>query len=287
MTRKTIKEYYDLIASEANNRTELLALEPNPDSAQTFLNDITSVSKVAEHRFWIWIMAFISWVLDTMQVQHESEIANILSAGRYGTFPYYVETSLAFQLGDAQEFINDEFVYPEINDAKRIVKYADASGKGKLVNIKIAKDLAGLPVKLTDVEKSAFESYFSNHEVPGITYSITSTDPDLMKLELDIIYNPQLLTSSGILISDNTTKPVEIALQSYLNQIKFNSKFETVDLIDYLQSAAGVVRPYIVSAEAKPSGGTYSDIDRNYQPIAGYIIIDPANPVTINYISNV
>lgn len=286
MARNTIKDYYNIIAAEANNNTELLALEPNPDSAQTFLSDINSPSVVDEHRLLIWLMAFLSWVVDTMQVQHEAEISTILSEGRYGTFPYYIKTSLSFQFGDTQSWVDDNYEYPGIDPLKQIIKYADANGAGKLVNIKVAKDNAGIPEKLSAAEKAAFESYFANWEAPGISYAFISMDSDLLKLELDVYYNPQLLDNTGVLISDGSLKPVEIALKDYLNAVKFNSRLELLHLIDSVQKAEGVIRPYTVSAYAKAYGGYYSLIDRSYSPVSGYIKIDPSNKVVINYIPN-
>lgn len=288
MARNTIQYYYDKMAQEASTRTELLKLQPNPDSAQTFLDDINTPSKVGEHRAMMWIFAFLAWLLDVFQVQHETEVESLLKDGRYGTFPYYVSKALGFQFGDSQQWVNDEYIYSPIDITKLIIKYAAPTGSGKLVTFKIAKDSAGVPDKLTITEKAAFTAYIAKHIPPGITAAVISMDPDLLKLEFDIMYNPQIMTAAGDLISDNSINPVEDAINVYLNTVKFDSKFETVDIIDSIQTAEGVVRPYLTSCEAKPQDGTaYTVVSRSYLPLAGHMKLDPANAPVINYIANV
>ena len=288
MARKTIQEYYDLIASEANTNAKLLALEPNPDSAQTFLADIKSPSKVAEHRVWMWVMAVLSWVVEGLFYKHKTEVDQLIDEARFGTLPWYKSMLLKFQYGDALVWINNSYDYAVIDELKQIVKYSDAVLSGRLVILKAAEQVLKKPSKLDTTKLNALEAYVKKIQPPGVSISLISYDADLLKLTSEIIYNPQILSNTGALITDNTVHPVNDAIESYLNSIEFSGSYDEVMFVDVLQSAQGVKRPYVLTAEGKAANAVaYTAINRKYEPIAGYMIIDPANPVAITYTADI
>ena len=51
---RTIGEIYDLLVAEKNNQPTLAALQPAIDDEQTLLSDLTSASKVAIWRLWLY-----------------------------------------------------------------------------------------------------------------------------------------------------------------------------------------------------------------------------------------
>jgi hypothetical protein len=283
MATKSIKEWFDYIETERQTMTELSALQPAIDNSNTLLSDL-SKSKVADHRIWIWISAVLAWTLDALFETHKQEVEQIIIESRFGTLPWYKEMTLRFQHGDSLIWINNQFSYSQLVESMKIVKYASASALLETVLIKAAKQVNNEPVPLTPVELDSLKAYWSKMQPPGQNVQIVSSDADKLGIDMTIYYDAQKLTSSGEGILSGL-KPVEIAIQQYLNGIEFSGIFDVNELIDMVQTADGVKRPYINLIEYKPQGSAvWIPITRFAEPSAGYFAIDT---VTINYIANV
>jgi len=277
---KTIKEWFDIIDAEKQLMNELQNLQPQIDNAQTLLDDLSSPSKVSEHRLWIWLTAVAAWLMEVLFDRHKSEVNAIIDIRQFGTLPWYREQCLAYQHGDSLVWINNRFSYATDNPDARIIGYAAAVNGNSAVIIKVAKDSNG-PVKLTNSELVSFTSYINQIQPPGVGIIIYSLDADLLKIEIDVYYDALVLYGNGEKISDSSY-PVLLAIDNYLSGNEFAGKFDLVSLIDAIQLADGVRKPYIVSCEAKESTGVvWQAITRAYEPVAGYMSL---NTLTINYI---
>jgi hypothetical protein len=109
---------------------------------------------------------------------------------------------------------------------------------------------------------------------------------------LAVNYDPLLLTSTGELISTPGTYPVRDAVNAYLLNLEFDSRFELMALIDYVQKATGVSNngsAYVVSASARYGTNPFVAFTQKYYPNAGYMVVDPLTPLSasINYTANV
>jgi hypothetical protein len=281
---KNITEWFDLLEAEKQNMPELAQLQPSIDSSQQLLSELSSTSKVAEHRLWMWLTAVAAWLLETLFDRHKKEVESIIDRRQFGTIPWFREISLAYQHGDTLVWINNRYLYASDVAASRIIKYAAADNSVQSVLLKVAKQVSGSPAKLSAIELAAFEAYIKLVQPPGVSVQVYSTDADLMQIELDVYYDALLMSSDGTLITDNT-KPVEIALQGYLNNIEFNGRLDLVSLVDSLQAAPGVMKPYVVLCNAKSaSASVWTPVSRQYISAAGYLAIDL---LTINYIAYV
>lgn len=288
---RTIKQIYDAIIAEKEQQTELNALIPNPDTAQTFLNDLTSSSKVAVWRLYMWTFAVAIWAHEVIFDEHKEEIEALSETLVTGTLLWYQQQALNFQYGDTLIWNPSilRFEYSATSTGLKVVSRASAIEGGGQVRIKVAKDdgTGGLTT-LSTSEENALKAYMNKVKFAGTNLAITNVSADLLKLNITINYDPLLLGSDGVLISDGTTRPVDVAINNYIKNLPFDGVFNKTALIDAIQQATGVIDPVLNSSEAKIGTGSYSSTGQNYTADAGYLEIDPAFPLNdpVNVVYN-
>ncbi len=287
---KTIQQFYDELIQEKQNFSSLNGLTPISDTNQQFLNDLTSNSRVAVWRFMLWIVAFASWINYSLFQTHKEEIEKIASEAIPGTAKWLRKEVFKFQLGYALQWIDNKYSYPTIDPSARIIKYCAVVETGGSVRVKVAKlNSSNQPAPLSGTELLALKDYINEIKFAGTVTNVTTGNADLLKLQLKIYYDPQVLDAAGVLLSDGVTKPVEVAVNNYIKNLSFNGILYVNQLIDAIQMAQGVDQPYITLIEAKYGGFPYQSVIEKYQADAGYLIIDPNFPLSnnITYIPNV
>ncbi|WP_314204536.1 nucleotidyltransferase [Capnocytophaga bilenii] len=259
------------------------------------LNELNSTSKVAIWRLWVYIIAVAIWSLEKLFDQHRADIDKRLAELKPHTARWYRSKALAFQYGfdllpDSDKF-NNQGHTEEAIEASKIVKYSaviESKNEGRLI-VKIAGEQGEQLQPITDAQKQAFEAYLQEIKDAGVRLSVVNYQPDVLHLQMKIIYDPLVLDSNGQSII-HATKPVEETVKSYLKRLPFNGELVLAHLIDALQQAEGVKIPHLVLAQSKniTSGGSYGafeTIEISKIPTAGYFTIDNFNDIT--YVSNV
>lgn len=280
---RTIQQIYDEIIKEKEQMSELSTLQPWVDSSQTLLNDLTSTSKVAVWRLWAWVMAVVIWTHEKLWVVFRTEVDAIVAAAIPGTARWYREMCLQFQYGDAMMYQNFKFIYNPINPDNRIIARASATEVGGNVLLKVAKLENNTPQKLTSDELEAFTAYISKIKFAGTYCQIISAEADLLRVDLNVIYDPTIINSNGEQLSNLSVKPVEQAISNYLAALPWDGKLLLSALVDAVQQAAGVVDVVINNASAKAyAAANWNPISRYYYTVSGWIINDNNYPL-INY----
>lgn len=259
------------------------------------LESLNSTSKVAIWRLWVYIIAVAIWSLEKLFDQHRADIDKRLAELKPHTARWYRSKALAFQYGfdllpDSDKF-NNQGHTEEAIDASKIVKYSaviESKNEGRLI-VKIAGEQSDMLQPITDAQKQAFEAYLQEIKDAGVRLSVVNYQPDVLHLQMKIVYDPLVLDSNGQSII-HATHPVETAIKSYLKRLPFNGELVLAHLIDALQQAEGVKIPHLVLAQSKniTSGGDYGafeTIEISKIPTAGYFSIDNFNDIT--YVSNV
>lgn len=259
------------------------------------LNELNSTSKVAIWRLWVYIIAVAIWSLEKLFDQHRADIDKRLAELKPHTARWYRSKALAFQYGfdllpDSDTF-NNQGHTEEAIEASKIVKYSaviESKNEGRLI-VKIAGEQGEQLHPITDAQKQAFEAYLQEIKDAGVRLSVVNYQPDVLHLQMKIVYDPLVLDSNGQSII-HATKPVETAIKDYLKRLPFNGELVLAHLIDALQQAEGVKIPHLVLAQSKnitSSGeyGAFETIEINKIPTAGYFTIDNFNDIT--YVSNV
>ena len=285
---RSISEIFDAMITEKETFSSLDDLVPNPDSAQTFLTDLTSSSKVAIWRLMFWVMAVSIFIheslFDTFKADVEVRALEIIPA----TTRFYVIEAKKFQLGDELVFTDETFKFEDSTSAaalaKQIVTQASARDINEVVTLKIAKDdgSGGLEMS-SSIEKTAFEAYLNKIKIAGVKTIVISDDPDLLKVAYTIEFDPLVMKDDGTLIEDGTS-PVQEAINGYIEGLPFDSTFRVQDLTDAIQLARGVVNAVADVVAAKFGLLDFEDIlavnTETYLPNAGYLVTDPS-PIVI------
>ena len=259
------------------------------------LNELNSTSKVAIWRLWVYIIAVAIWSLEKLFDQHRADIDKRLAELKPHTARWYRSKALAFQYGfdllpDSDKF-NNQGHTEEAIEASKIVKYSaviESKNEGRLI-VKIAGEQGNTLQPITDTQKQAFEAYLQEIKDAGVRLSVVNYQPDVLHLQMKIIYDPLVLDSNGQSII-HATKPVEETVKSYLKHLPFNGELVLAHLIDALQQAEGVKIPHLVLAQSKNitiggGYGAFETIEISKIPTAGYFTIDNFNDIT--YVSNV
>ena len=259
------------------------------------LNELNSTSKVAIWRLWIYIIAVAIWSLEKLFDLHRADIDKRLAELKPHTARWYRSKALAFQYGfdlllDSDTF-NNQGHTEEAIEASKIVKYSaviESKNEGRLI-VKIAGEQGDTLQPITEPQKQAFEAYLQEIKDAGVRLSVVNYQPDILHLQMKIVYDPLVLDSNGQSII-HATKPVEKAIKDYLKRLPFNGELVLAHLIDALQQAEGVKIPHLVLAQSKniTSGGGYGafeTIEISKIPTAGYFTIDNFNDII--YTSNV
>jgi len=259
------------------------------------LNELNSTSKVAIWRLWVYIIAVAIWSLEKLFDLHRADIDKRLAELKPHTARWYRSKALAFQYGfdlltDSDKFNNTGHTEEQI-EASKIVKYSavvESPNEGRLI-VKIAGEQGEQLQPITDAQKQAFEAYLQEIKDAGVRLSVVNYQPDVLHLQMKIVYDPLVLDSNGQSII-HATKPIETAIKDYLKRLPFNGELVLAHLIDELQQAEGVRIPHLVLAQSKHIGtngnyGAFEAIEISKIPTAGYFTIDNFNDIT--YVSNV
>ena len=286
---RTTDEIYDALIVEKELQSDLAPLLPNPETASDLLSELTSGSKVAIWRLWLRIVAWGIHQHEVIFDAHKAEITAFADTLIGGTKRWLQEQCFLFQIGDVLTYntVTSRFGYSTINTANQIVKRASVLEAGGQLRIKVAKETSGVPEKLDISELSAFQVYISQIKFAGTNVIVTSNDADELQITYTIYYDPLLMDSNGALISDGGVFPVEDAIEDFISNLPFDGVLNLTELTDAVQNAVGVKDPVLVSALARYGVNPFAAITREYVADAGYMKIDPSNPLntTITYVA--
>jgi len=274
-TPRTIQVIYDEIIAEKEAQTELNALQPAIDDSQTLLSDLTSTSKVALWRLWAWITAVAINVHENIYALFEAEIELRAAEIPTGTPLWYHAQGLLFQFGDSLTWTGTQYVYDPVTPANRVVKLLAIVDQGFIVRFKAAKlDGGGLPVTLSGPELSAFDGYVNQIIFAGTAVQVTSDNGDDLRVDYFIRYDPLVMAPDGSLLEDPATFPVIDAINGKIQALPFDGVLSLMQLTDAIQLASGVVDVTLNEAAAKFGATSYLVINKEYNPDAGYLILD-------------
>ena len=295
---RTIKEIYDAIIDEKETFSSLDTLVPNPDDSQTFLDDLTSTSKVGIWRLIFWVTAVAIWTLENLFDIHSDEIDDRKDSLIPGTLRWYVNTVLEFQDGDELVWneITEKYEYAATDLDAQIVEQAAAVESNGEVLIKVAKSDGGTGLEaLSAAEEGRLETYINQIKFAGTITRLINDSADLLHLEYTVYIDPLLIYNdetnpsdslNGSLLSDATTFPIEDAITDYIQTLDFNGIFRVMELTDAIQAATGVKNVIADTVEAKYGALSYTDVlaltNESYNANAGYLSIDPSYPLADN-----
>lgn len=281
---KTTQEYFDLLKAELSSFPELVSLVSDVNNAQELLVKLTTDSPVANWDLMTWVQATGCAATDA-EVQNTLKIIlQEMPKRKYGSYAWYVDMAKKFQLGDVVVWNDGLFAYNPVNLSARIIAQAAAVPISQGVRLKVAK-LAGSELgPISTPELDALTAYFNDQVIgikpAGVHLVITTGIPDLLKMHIKIVRNPQVLADDGSLLTNSSVFPVEVAINNHIQYLPFNGELNMTALEDSIQVAEGVIDVEINTAYAKYGSFPYQLIGLAYKPDAGYMKIDPAIPLS-------
>ncbi len=206
------------------------------------------------------------------------DIQTIMDEQRVPNDTWYIEMAKLFQYGDTLFIDLDTFrpSYATVDEAARIIEAVTTRTIANSLYLKV-KRVGG--TLLSAPEKAGLESYLFAIKAAGTQILVQNYSPDELTLNMTILYE-----GSYDLTTIQTN--VETAINTYLSELNFDSKFVTNELIDKLQEVDGVSDPRFDSGDAVDATGSFTtDFIHEYITLAGYAIINSSYPLstTITY----
>ena len=234
-------------------------------------------SAVSMESIWFSIVAAAIYVLETLFDAFKVDVDAKIAQAVVASIPWYHKISLEFQYGDSMVFDEEtqQFVYPEVDVSKQIVKYAACRDLGGMVYVLASKGSgSGAPAPLSADELSAFDAYLRERKPAGVLLQTASFSPDMVRVEMSVQYDPQLLTPEGKLIADPSVYPVEEAVNGYLHGIVYGGALNKTKLVDAVQNAAGVIDVTLSSVSVKSALAVdYTEVaGNNYSSLGGSFV---------------
>lgn len=261
-----VRELYELLQSEVNE--------------EATLEDLDTSSKTSIWSLWLYVFAAMSWLLEGVFTAFKKETVQIIDASIAGTDRWLAAEVRKYQHGDTLIFNEDtyKYDYSAVDAEKQIVKrVAVVSGVG-LTTVKVAKEVDGVPVALSTEELNGLRAYVNLKQWAGSNIDTVSYASDKIKLPIDVYFNALTPLST-------IQQRVEAAVLAYLANLDFNGTVYLSKVVDAIQAVEGVVDVTLSNVEARSDLGSFSPVDRIYNPLSGYVEIDPDFSLedTINY----
>lgn len=255
-------------------------------------------SKYSPRRLTCHVVAFVIATFEQTLDSAKAYILSLFATRKTHTLGWYETKAKEYQHGhslvsEKDYYDNTGLTEEQIAEAQ-VIKYAaaievyDHVANLKGIRIKTATIVDGQLAKVPDVQLAGFSTFMEIVKDAGNKIYKSSDDPDSLKLEMDIYYNPLVLAADGKRLDGTNDTPVLEAINNFLlSGMVFNGWFITSKLVDKLQQVDGVTIPHVVSIQARYGELEYFDIAVRYQPDAGYLrIINPETDLVLNYIAD-
>jgi len=287
--RQTINQIYTELITEKETFTSLSGLtSPTvPDTSQLMLTELQSNSKVAVWRLMYWVVAVVSFTLQSLMDVFKTEVSTIAQNAVTGTLRWYVVIAKAFQNGYDLTWTDKlKWEYTDTTSvaavASKIVTQASATESNSELILKCAKGAIGSLEPLSTAELASFTSYIDDIKFAGTVTTVINETGQTLDYSMTVTYDPLVLTSDGILIRDGASVPVTSAVIEYIQTIPFDSEFSVMSMVDAAQAAEGVKNVVCSAASIVfPNVNILTATStQTYTPRSGYMVPGTA---TITY----
>ena len=222
------------------------------------------------------IVASAAYVLESLFDIFRQDVDKKIATAVLSTVPWYHKIALQYQHGDPLVLDDNtmQYGYETISPDKQVVKYAACRDKGGYVYILAAgADANGRPERLPDSILTPFKQYMNDLKPAGVPIDIYSSDPDSIRIYMNVQYDPLVMNEDGSLIEEPSVYPVEEAITQYLYGIEYGGVFNKTKLVDAVQNTAGVqdlALQYVEVRSASDNADNYNGVhSNNYESFGG------------------
>ncbi len=245
--------------------------------AEPELASLTSTSKRAIWRLWTFVIAVSINILEQLMDVFKTNTDTTVSLAPPQTGPWFQDRIFKFQYDATTpqiiQLINLVPQYPTINADLRIITRASVkTSLAGLVAIKAAK--GDPPEALSVDELAALQSYIALIGVTGISYMVTSADPDKLYIKAEIYYE------GGF--SSIISATVIASINNYLASLPFDGSLKLTDLESAIRTTPGVNDVIFNDVKARANSTSFAAgtflvtgnqyVGRLWPTVAGYIV---------------
>jgi hypothetical protein len=261
-------------------------------AADSNLNGLTSNSKVAIWRLWVYIVAACINIFEQLMDAYKIEIEAIADTAIPGTPQWVKDRTFRFQYDATVPQVlevNEDLTlsYETEDDTKKIVTRCSVTqGVSKTVSIKVAKATSitnDAPTQLTTPEYNSLVGYWNLIGFAGLTYNVINKVSDKVSVTATIYYQGQY---AATIQSD-----VESAIKNYIASIPFDGKIRVSKIEDAIQAVIGVSDLKINTIQARDNDTVFASGTKvydlatgvnliQYQMIAGYAVEEDTTSYT-------
>jgi hypothetical protein len=275
-----LKDYIDLVTSAKDDVKSIYQAVEDEVNQDATLADLDTISKTSVEGLSLYVSAFLCWFFETIilkpfQTEIETKIADNINPNDR----WWAAEVLTYQDGD--DLLFDDTTkrpyYAVIDTTKQIIKFVAVKTTSGLCAIKVAKDSK---VPLSNDELTRFKAWVSDVQPSGANIEVITLESDKIKTPVTVYYN-------ALIALNIVQAAVEDSVNNYLNNLPYNGKFSLTKYKDAIDATTNVIDSTLGTFEARPDAEiTFSAIDREYEPLAGHIQIDPAFPLStiISYV---
>jgi len=157
--------------------------------------------------------------------------------------------------------------------AAQIVKYSACvqNQNGEVILKAAADDGNGNPQALTAGQQAGLLEFSDQQQPGGVRIILISQNSDLLLVTATAFYDPLVINPDGTLISDGSTRPVDDAIEFYIDHLPFDGQLSTTTLKDRVQAAPGINDFVPTIIQYKIGNGNWTLINRLYASFSGYI----------------
>lgn len=273
----------------AREVTEIQKTLNEAQAAQTELAVFNSTSQTSIFGKFKYIFAvcsnLVEQLFDLFTIENEAEIAKAAP----GSDAWIQKKILEFQYNATNPQVTEvdaNYVpnYPVVDTTLRIISRASVkTGPNKTCLIKVATGEP--PSPLSSPQLTSLNGYINNSGSPttngkgigfaGVKYSISSSNPDLLLVSGEVIFDGQF---SSVIQAN-----VVAAINKYLSEIPFDGIFRVNRMIDYIQAVPGVIDFVFEDIGLRIAGSTFPTdiyylcyasqiISATYPLNAGYVV---------------
>lgn len=293
---RSVETIYNEMVTEKQTAANLSGLMPTynlssitPDNPfDELVNEVDSESQVSVWRWWLYIVAYGMFILESLWDAFKTEILQIAAASEFGTQAWYERVAKEWQYGHSLvwDSVQRKAYYIDTTSpaavASRLAAKVSVTEVHNIsfsgVQIKVAKDVGGTLQPLdtaAGTELDSFTYYMERKSPAGIPRSIISIAADSIRFHLRRYYD-------GTLALADVQAADEIALKAYLKNIDFSGVFYVNDLVDAFQNLTTGKKPTVTPlvCEAKAATDTlWTTIAEKYEPKSGYFELVPIGAV--------
>jgi len=252
----------------------LTGYDPDGDAAAQVLYYDSKFSLVSVETCILYVVAACAAFVENLFDWFTEDVDEIVNNDRYGHKGWYENTARKFQFTDGVNYgLNiDTGEYLNVVESARIVTHASAESKGFGVKLKVAKGATGSLSPLDTDELTAFETYINRLKPAGVPVTVVNRNADLLALDMVVYYDPLVYTEASAL------QKVKDTVTAYLQGIEFNGEFTVMEMVDRMQSEAGIDIVEVQGVRVKHQGYNYKNVEYGggypYIPDSGYMVLD-------------